>query len=266
MAVKASGTQLSITTDIVGEFSGSTPHALSEYIRGGSLVPNGPTANANIPTTALPNSNIQFSDFYSAVNVYETVGYAQGLYIVSDDYTSGSTGPVVVTSSHFYVHSDGTNTYVSVQTEPTTYDESTFPTLTVIYTLNNAANYYCKMTASGVDYDLGGSATSGYIRFATGANIALGYNTVPNNSGTLGTAAYESAWVQAAAGNSSGSTAGSENKRVSTYAYANAPGDGGEWTNIDGRILFEFSATGSGAADWSIYWETITYAESDGDS
>ena len=73
MAVKSSGS-LSLNTDIAGEFGGSTPHSLSEYKRGGSLVPN-VTANNSIPTT---NSNIQFSDFYGAVDVvpviYEIIG------------------------------------------------------------------------------------------------------------------------------------------------------------------------------------------------
>ena len=67
MAVKSSG-QLSFNSDIVGEFGGSAPHALSEYKRGGSLVPNGPSANADIPTT---NSDIQFSDFYGSVNQFQ---------------------------------------------------------------------------------------------------------------------------------------------------------------------------------------------------
>lgn len=66
MAVKSSGS-LSISTDIVGEFGGSTPHSLSEYKRGGSYVPN-VTANNDIPTT---NSNIQFSDFYGAVKIVD---------------------------------------------------------------------------------------------------------------------------------------------------------------------------------------------------
>ena len=64
MAVKTTGS-LSLTSDIRGEFGGSTPHSLSEYKRGGSYVPNGPTQNNNIPTS---NSNIQFSDYYGAID------------------------------------------------------------------------------------------------------------------------------------------------------------------------------------------------------
>jgi hypothetical protein len=40
---------------------------MSEYIRGGGLVPNGPAANANIPTTL---ANISFNQFYGAQNAF----------------------------------------------------------------------------------------------------------------------------------------------------------------------------------------------------
>ena len=78
MAVKSSGA-LSFTTDIVGEFGGTTPHSLSEYIRGGSLVPDGPADNADIPTTT---ADINFSDFYDSVSTvlvtYEMIGGGGG--------------------------------------------------------------------------------------------------------------------------------------------------------------------------------------------
>lgn len=61
MAIKGSGSFLRIT-EIVAEFGGSTPHSLSEYKRGGSLVPNSAANNA-IPTT---NDNISMSNFYGA--------------------------------------------------------------------------------------------------------------------------------------------------------------------------------------------------------
>lgn len=109
MAIKTSG-QLSFTTDIVGEFGGSAPHSLSEYKRGGSLVPNS-TANNSIPTT---NSDIQFSDFYGAqdtifvtlpsTNLKEidiTSSYAQSQF----GWSSGT--PLVITfPSGIWVWSD----------------------------------------------------------------------------------------------------------------------------------------------------------------
>lgn len=61
MAVKSSGS-LSITTDIVGEFGGQAPHALSEYYRNGSLVPDA-GANSAIPTSGA----ISFANFYGTV-------------------------------------------------------------------------------------------------------------------------------------------------------------------------------------------------------
>tara|TARA_B100001093_G_C26842053_1_gene1020998 strand:- start:1404 stop:2117 length:714 start_codon:yes stop_codon:yes gene_type:complete len=47
-------------SNIQSEFGGSNPISISEYIRGGSLVPN-TAANSDIPTSL---SNISFSDFY----------------------------------------------------------------------------------------------------------------------------------------------------------------------------------------------------------
>ena len=47
MAVKSSG-QLAIS-EIVAEFGGSAPHAISEYYGGAGLVPQG--ANSGVPTS-----------------------------------------------------------------------------------------------------------------------------------------------------------------------------------------------------------------------
>ena len=58
MTIKSSGT-LSISTDIVGEFGGTTPHSLSEYYRGGFNVP-AVTGSLGIPSSGT----IKFSDFY----------------------------------------------------------------------------------------------------------------------------------------------------------------------------------------------------------
>ena len=59
MTLPSSGT---ITiAQIAAEFGGDAPHSLSEYYRGGGLVP---TNNTNVPTSGT----ITLSDFYSAVN------------------------------------------------------------------------------------------------------------------------------------------------------------------------------------------------------
>ena len=59
MAVKSSG-QLAMT-EIVAEFGGSAPHAMSEYYGGAGLVPSG--ANPNVPTSGQS----KFSNFYNSV-------------------------------------------------------------------------------------------------------------------------------------------------------------------------------------------------------
>lgn len=59
MTLPASG-QLSMS-QIAAEFGGSVPHSLSEYYRGGGLVPNTP-GNAGIPTSGA----ISLSNFYGA--------------------------------------------------------------------------------------------------------------------------------------------------------------------------------------------------------
>lgn len=64
MAIKASGS-LSFA-DIRNEFGGPTPAYLGNYYRGGSLVPNGPAENNNIPTSGT----ISLSQFYGATNIF----------------------------------------------------------------------------------------------------------------------------------------------------------------------------------------------------
>lgn len=55
-------------SQIAAEFGGSAPHSLSEYYRGGGLVPDTP-ANAAIPTSGA----IKLSDFYGASAVTPTI-------------------------------------------------------------------------------------------------------------------------------------------------------------------------------------------------
>jgi hypothetical protein len=62
MAIPGPGTAISITT-IVNEFGGTVPHSISEYYRGGGLVPNTP-GNAAIPTSG----QIAIGDFYGSAN------------------------------------------------------------------------------------------------------------------------------------------------------------------------------------------------------
>lgn len=64
MAIQGSG--VIAFTDIASEFGDTAPHSMSEFIRGGSLVPQA-DANNNIPTST--GSPMKFSQFYNGVNV-----------------------------------------------------------------------------------------------------------------------------------------------------------------------------------------------------
>lgn len=62
MPIPGPGVAISMTT-IATEFGGTVPHSLSEYYRGGGLVPNTPT-NAAIPTSG----QIAMGNFYGSAN------------------------------------------------------------------------------------------------------------------------------------------------------------------------------------------------------
>lgn len=109
MAVKSSGT-LSFNTDIVGEFSGDTPHSLSEYYRNGSYVTSN---NTDVPTSG----EISFSDFYGgsaivdASDVISPVtinGVSTAKQITISDYISS--GGIFTIPSSWWIWSDSTST------------------------------------------------------------------------------------------------------------------------------------------------------------
>ena len=89
--------------DLVTEFGGSAPHSLTEYYRGGSLVPN-TTANNSVPTSGA----ISLTDFFGATNTVtwtttQTNGQGSGkLPIVGySDGLSGTFGSVTDNSIDF---------------------------------------------------------------------------------------------------------------------------------------------------------------------
>jgi hypothetical protein len=80
--------------DIATEFGGTIPHSLSEYYKGGGLVPNTPT-NVNVPTSGT----IALSQFYGASaavsgNVLNPLGFNGNTYSSSD--TSNSTASLTL--------------------------------------------------------------------------------------------------------------------------------------------------------------------------
>jgi len=86
MAVPA-GPTISVT-DIVNEFGGTAPHSISEYYRGGGLVPNVP-ANSAIPTSG----QISLSNFYNAQNAVFVTATGGSISYSGDYKIHTFTGP-----------------------------------------------------------------------------------------------------------------------------------------------------------------------------
>tara|TARA_R110002012_G_scaffold241144_2_gene415353 strand:+ start:13 stop:549 length:537 start_codon:yes stop_codon:yes gene_type:complete len=91
MAVRSSA-PVSLVTDIVGEFGGDTPHSLTEYYRGGSLVPN-TTTNENVPTSGNPISLTNFLGS-SSVTAWSTTMTVGGITGKVSEIGYGSAGAV----------------------------------------------------------------------------------------------------------------------------------------------------------------------------
>jgi len=235
MAVKSAGSSLSFATDIVGEFGGTAPHSLSEYIRGGSLVPD-VTANNAIPTTT---SNISFSDFYSTVNISEIETALDGGNITMDDYEIGSSGPISTARLYFDATSDGTNTYLKVRglgDEGGTYQLTVGGTNAVpsysgtgdtIYQLSNASNFYVKY-ASSITLNNGTGNTS----IDTSGGLTTSYSTTTSD------------------------------RTVYFQADANAPSGGNQYKDAHYSVTFYFSSDGV-SDDFSVSYSVQVYAESD---
>ena len=80
MAVPSSGV-IRLSGDIVAEFGGSAPHALSEYYRGAGLVTSG---NTNVPTSGT----VKFSDFYGSQAVANRDIRVQMSYTAAHGYNA----------------------------------------------------------------------------------------------------------------------------------------------------------------------------------
>lgn len=112
MAVKSSGA-LSFATDIVGEFSDSTPHSLSEFYKGGGKVPDA-AGNGNVPTSGA----ISMGDFYGAVNriaISLTISSNTNNYNIfsskGGSYVAGISDVTLTINSSAAVGSTSTGTY-----------------------------------------------------------------------------------------------------------------------------------------------------------
>lgn len=233
MAVKSSG-QLSITTDIVGEFGGTAPHAISEYKRGGSLVPDA-SGNAAIPTT---NENIQWSDFYGAVNETDlsqaltpvTInGESTAKQITVSDYIDS--GGILTIPSSLWVWTDSTSIAALV--------------IDIPCTIKNSG----KIIGQGGDgaYGRGGPGQAGGP--AIKINSGVSGVTIINNSGAYiaggggGGAGYEASQFYAGGGGGAG---GGRGGKVAASA--------GTYTS--GGVI---NAVGNDASDASIVRAGTTY-------
>jgi hypothetical protein len=100
-------------TTIATEFGGTVPHSLSEYYRGGGLVPNAPQ-NAAIPTSGT----ISMGNFYGATNrvaiplVLSTNTYNYDVYAnVGPSYVAGISDITVTVNPGVTIGSTSTGTY-----------------------------------------------------------------------------------------------------------------------------------------------------------
>lgn len=112
MAIPGPGTAISMNT-IATEFGGTVPHSLSEYYRGGGLVPNSPT-NAAIPTSGT----ISMGNFYGSANritINLTIAANTQNYDVytnrSPAYVAGTSDITVTINPGVLVGSTSTGTY-----------------------------------------------------------------------------------------------------------------------------------------------------------
>lgn len=165
---------------IAAEFGISAPYSLSTLIRGGAYVPNGPTGNANIPTTA---SMMRFSHFYGAIKLLiMTISTNQTNYnlytaFVATYGTPSGAVPVQVTINAGV-------TIGATSTASPAFDVGQFPTGTTIDIINNGNIWGAGGAggAGGTVYNVAPTA-AGNGGTAIKANYLNQTVTITNNSG-----------------------------------------------------------------------------------
>ncbi len=98
MALPSSGA-ISLSA-IASEFGDSTPNSISEFYRGGSLVPNSST-NSNVPTSG----QISFNQFYGAADQLWSTIVTVGVLTISAPFGGGT----IAQMFGFYDNSVGSN-------------------------------------------------------------------------------------------------------------------------------------------------------------
>lgn len=165
MAIPGPGVAISMDT-IAAEFGGTIPHSLSEYYRGGALVPNSPT-NAAVPTSG----QIAIGNFYGATNRIQLAltlssnTYNYDVYTEASSnpaYVAGITDVTVTVNPASIIGSTSTSTYAMLV--PSSFDVA--DTVTIV---NN-----------GVIQGMGGGGGAG------GSGFVPGQGARPGNPGLVG--------------------------------------------------------------------------------
>ena len=223
MPIPGPGPSISMTT-IATEFGGSVPHSLSEYYRGGGLVPNTPT-NAAIPTSGT----ISMGNFYGSAN-----RVAVNLTIASNTYNYD------VFANRGPTYSPGSSDITVTVNPGVTVGSTSVPAYAMLVPSGFSPGDTVRIVNNGVIQGMGGGGgNGGQANIGTpfpGAAGAAGGNalyvnrpTVVTNNGTL-----------AGGGGGGGGGGGSSAGGGKLLNYARGGGGGG------GGAGFNGGAAGSG--------------------
>lgn len=169
MALQTSGA-ISLS-NIAGEFGGSTPHAINEYYRGGSNVPN-TSANNSIPTSG----QIQFDDFYGGASAtadnnfsftVQTYSTGSGKNVITYRGANGSMSDGAVTTNNL-------NSYTITDCRIATLG---LGGIEVIF--SGSGNGYNIYTTGNVRGMTVGGTTYSFLAPSSGANNLVLENTTP---------------------------------------------------------------------------------------
>lgn len=240
MAVKSSGA-LSFATDIVGEFSDSTPHSLSEFYKGGGKVPDA-AGNGNVPTSGA----ISMGNFYGAVNripisltISSNINNYNILSSVGGSYGAGASDVTLTINSGVTVGS----TSASVAALDTGTGWASGDTITIV---NNGT-----VRGRGGDGGAGGSAVNnssgGHVSAADGGDGGAGGTAIKSQFATTVTNNGTFAGGGGGGAGTGGQTIYSEPSKYFDESFsASAGGGGGGGAGI--------SAGGSGGTAGN-YWQ-----------
>lgn len=209
MPIPGPGVPISMNT-IAGEFGGTVPHSLSEYYRGGGLVPNTPT-NAAIPTSGT----ISMGSFYGSANRSIVSLFITGNtynYDVFNNrgpaYVAGATDLTVTVNPGVVVGSTSTGAYAMLV--PSSFNPGDTVTIvnngTIVGTGGNGGSW-----VSGANPSTPGSPA--------GNAIFVNRPTTITNNGTIG---------------GGGGGGGSGGSRVGIRAPAGSGGGGGGGAGFNG--------------------------------